>query len=399
MTHAISKAPQVSFAVFTRVKKSMSASLVSIFEPQQYEVQLQRAIDLLDAGKLVVLPTETVYGVAARLDRPEALQRLRALRPADQGHPFTIHLASRAGAGAYLGKVGDLGRRMMQKLWPGPVSLMFDVPEERRLAVAAQRGIQPSDLYANETITLRCPDHVVAEDVLGAVEAAGGAVVLIAVESSGDSASSPAPRLAKELGDGVDLVVDAGPTTYSKSSTAIHIIGEEYRVVRTGVYDERIIKKLLDTTLLFVCSGNTCRSAMAEGIARKILSDKLGMQADELGKKGINVISAGSFAMVGAPAAQHAVEILRDEGVDLSRHRSKPLTVELIHQADRIYTMSRGHAHAVAALVPSAMEKVTMLNPDGDIQDPVGADMQTYRDVASQLKTLIQKRLDEAPVL
>jgi protein-tyrosine-phosphatase len=61
--------------------------------------------------------------------------------------------------------------------------------------------------------------------------------------------------------------------------------------------------------------------------------------------------------------------------------------------------MSRGHAQAVAALVPSATEKVIMLDPGGDIEDPVGSDMPTYRKVASQLKTLIEKRLDESPVL
>jgi protein-tyrosine phosphatase len=377
----------------------MSAPLVSIFESQHYQVHLQRAIDALNDGKLVVLPTETVYGVAARLDRPEALRRLRALRPGDRGHPFTIHLARRDEAGRYLDETSEIGRRMMKKLWPGPVALMFDVSEARRRAVAEQMKIDASDLYAIGSITLRCPDHVVAEDVLSAVDAAGGAIVLVATEQGSDSAKSPASRLAEELGAGVDLVVDAGPTTYAKPSTAIHVAGDGYRIVRPGVYDERIIEKLLKTTLLFVCSGNTCRSAMAEALARKILSDKLNLRADELEKKGINIISAGSYAMGGAPAAIHAVQVLRDQGADLSRHRSKPLTVELIHQADKIYTMSRGHSQAVAALVPSAMEKVTMLNPDGDIDDPVGADMATYRNVASQLKMLIEKRLDEASVV
>ncbi len=374
----------------------MPAPLESIFESQQYQVHLQRAVDLLNDGKLVALPTETVYGVAARLDRPEALLRLRSLRPADEGHPFTVHLADRQEAERYLDQVGELGRRMMKKLWPGPVALMFDVGEGRQRQVSEQLGIEPSAIYAESTITLRCPDHVVAEDVLTGV---GAPVVMIAAEQGSDTARSPAPRLAEALDGGVDLVVDAGPTMYAKPSTVIHVSGEGYRIVRAGVYDERIIEKLLKTTLLFVCSGNTCRSAMAEALARKILSEKMNLPAEELEKKGINILSAGSFAMGGAPAALHAVEVLRDEGADLSHHRSKPLTVELIHQADRIYTMSRGHSQAVAALVPSAMEKVIMLDPAGDIEDPVGADMATYRQVASQLKALIEQRLDEAPVL
>lgn len=138
---------------------------------------------------------------------------------------------------------------------------------------------------------------------------------------------------------------------------------------------------------------------MAEALARRILADRLNLPAEDLDRRGINVMSAGSFAMGGAPAAAHAVDVLREQGADLSRHRSRPLTVELIHQADRIYTMSRDHSQAVAALVPSAMEKVTPLNPDGDIADPVGSDLTTYRKVASQLKSLIERRLDEMPVV
>jgi len=117
-----------------------------------------------------------------------------------------------------------------------------------------------------------------------------------------------------------------------------------------------------------------------------------------LEKKGLNVVSAGSFAMPGARAAAPAVEALRPIGVDLSRHRSRPLTVELIHQADVIYTMGRSHAAAVKALVPTAVDKVVTLNPDGEIDDPIGGDVETYRELAGQLHELIEQRLAERPL-
>lgn len=375
---------------------NMPAPLVGIFESQQYQTHLLRAVDCLNQGKLVVLPTETIYGAAARLDRPEALRRLRELRPGDLGHPFTLHLPDRSKADHYLDPVSELGRRMMKKLWPGPVALIFNVSETRRRSVSGELAIEPSQIYADDAITLRCPDHVVAEDILSAVPAP---VVMAALECDVDSLKSPAAQLAADLDDKIDLVIDAGPPTYAKPSTVVHVTGESYRIIRDGVYDERIIEKLLKTTILFVCSGNTCRSAMAEGLARKILSDKLSVGVDDLEKRGINVMSAGSFALAGAPAAAHAIDVLRDAGADLTRHRSRPLTIELIHQADRIYTMSQGHSQAVAALVPSAMEKVSPLDPAGDIEDPVGADMATYRHVAWHLKALIEQRLNESPVV
>jgi len=126
-----------------------------------------------------------------------------------------------------------------------------------------------------------------------------------------------------------------------------------------------------------------------------VLSEKLSVPEPELEKKGISVISAGSFALPGARATPQAVQALKDLGVDLSHHRSKPLTVELIHQADVIYTMSRSHAQAVAALVPSASEKVATLDPAGDIEDPIGGDVRLYQDLAGQLRKLIEKRLEE----
>jgi len=71
------------------------------------------------------------------------------------------------------------------------------------------------------------------------------------------------------------------------------------------------------------------------------------------------------------------------------------LSVELIHQADIIFTMGRAHARAVTSLVRSAADKVMTLDPDGDIEDPIGADVSVYRRLAEELRSLIEKRLQE----
>jgi protein-tyrosine phosphatase len=364
----------------------MGATVVSIFEVGDYDAQITRAVELLTSGGIVVLPTETVYGAAGVLSNSAALDRLKALR-GGEAKPFIVHLARRADAARYLGTVTEYAQRLMTKLWPGPVALTFDVPAEAREQVAKRLGVAESDLYDNGSITLRCPDHIVATDVIGRIPAP---IVVTA-------ASQPAQAAKNE---NIDFILDAGPTKFSRPSTILHVKSDGgYEIVRAGVYDERIIERLLRTTILFVCSGNTCRSPMAEAITRRVLAEQLHVTEDELEQKGIIVLSAGSFAMPGTRAAAPAIEALKGVS-DLTRHRSRPLTVELIHQADVIFTMSRNHNAAVTALVPSAAEKTTTLDPAGDIDDPIGGDTALYQKLAVELRTLVEKRLAEKiPVL
>jgi tRNA threonylcarbamoyl adenosine modification protein (Sua5/YciO/YrdC/YwlC family) len=369
----------------------MLADVVNLAEAN-YEEQISRAAKLLRDGKVVVVPTETVYGAAALLSQPSAVARLRALRGDSGAQPLTVHLADRTGAKHFLGPVSELGLRMMKKLWPGPVGLMFDVPADRRLEVAKQQGVAESDLYENGTITLRCPDHIVATDVIAA---SGGTVVAVLAAAGTSQPAHRAEQVAVDLGQQVDLILDAGQSRYNKPSTIVKVNPSAYEIVRAGVYDERIIERLMRTTILYVCSGNTCRSPMAEAITRKVLADKLNVTQPELEKKGIVVLSAGSSAMSGSRAALHAVDAVRKLGGDLSRHRSRPLSVELIHQADMIYAMSRNHAMAVLSLVPSAVDKVATLAPGRDIDDPIGSTVDVYQELAGELQELIQDRLSD----
>jgi L-threonylcarbamoyladenylate synthase len=281
----------------------MPVPVTPIFDIGDYDGEITRAVGELVKGNLVVLPTETVYGAAALITNASATARLQALRGRGiaDNKPFNIHIAHRDDALRYIDPPNPFAQRLMRKLWPGPVGLIFQVPEPRRRAVAKSLNLAEESLYENGSITIRCPDHIVATDVLSRVEGP------VALTVAGSSSSLSSPPAASDLEGKVDLILDAGPTRYSKPSTLLRVKTESYEVVRAGVYDERIIERLLRTTILFVCSGNTCRSPMAEALAKSALANRLGVSIDDLEKKGITVISAGSFAMPGARATPQAV--------------------------------------------------------------------------------------------
>src|SRR5208282_5002763 len=148
----------------------MQAQIVQILGASDYALETQRAAELLSAGKMVILPTETVYGVAGLLTHAEARTALAQIRGGTTPKPFTIHVARPDDALQYLGETSAFARRAMRKFWPGPIGLIFDVKEEVRLQLARKLGIEQSDLYDGSSVTLRCPDNRVFTDVVAQVK-------------------------------------------------------------------------------------------------------------------------------------------------------------------------------------------------------------------------------------
>ncbi|MDA8097692.1 MAG: low molecular weight protein arginine phosphatase [Desulforudis sp.] len=139
-------------------------------------------------------------------------------------------------------------------------------------------------------------------------------------------------------------------------------------------------------TILFVCTGNTCRSPMAAGLARHILARS--------GDHRTRVLSAGVCTLPGTAATDVAIESLAEQGIDISNHRSAMLTPDLIAQADLILAMTASHKREVLQAGPDIAHKVYTIGEyagmGGDLADPFGGPLAIYRQYAARLEVLVR---------
>ena len=144
-----------------------------------------------------------------------------------------------------------------------------------------------------------------------------------------------------------------------------------------------------------MCTGNTCRSPMAEYFCKKYIAEKLNCKLDELVDRGYKVVSAGVFAMDGAPASSEVIDICQQRGIDARMHASRHLTTDLVEQSDVVFCMTASHLHGVLNMFPQAADKCFLINGDKDISDPIGGGMEVYNKCAQVIERALDNRLCE----
>jgi tRNA threonylcarbamoyl adenosine modification protein (Sua5/YciO/YrdC/YwlC family) len=352
---------------------------------------VHRAVQTLAEGKLVVFPTETVYGLAASARRGDGVQRIYEAKGRSENAPLALAIRSVEDALDYAPTLGLKARRLARRCWPGPITLVVKHGEEegliRQLPAEVRSAVAP-----NGEVGLRVPAHAAVLDVLHML---AGPIALTSANQSGQPDAVTAEAALQNLGSHVGLVLDDGPCRYGQPSTVVRASDDSYECLREGVVPCSALERLASMLIVIVCTGNTCRSPMAEALLRQLVAEKLGCKPEETEQRGVVVMSAGVSASPGGVAAPEAVEVMRQRGLDLSRHESQPLSDKLVRHADVILALTNAHRQAIIRRWPEAASRTVVLRVDrGDIEDPIGGPAEVYTQCALQIEEALRQRIE-----
>lgn len=331
----------------------------------------------LERGEVLVLPTDTVYGLHALSRHASAVKKIRAIKGLDWDRPLSNLFNTVVGMGRFVQLPEGESRRRILESWPGAVTWVLPAQPGAPRPVTGQDG----------TIGIRIPNHQFLRSICAALDD------LIVSTSANRHGEPPAlsrdqldPGLLKEV-DGIVYQSDALP---GRPSEVKRWTADGAEILRnrplTGVESDHI-------HILVVCTGNSCRSPMAEGLLR----DRLDREAP--GK--FVVRSAGTTTEEGLRASLSAVEVMREKEIDISNHRSRPLDDDLVDWSHLILPMTSDQISEVDNRFDSDSGKVFLFTayPDSefetheDIPDPIGHGIERYREVRNRIEQEVDRMI------
>lgn len=331
--------------------------------------KIAEAARIIRQGGLVIFPTETVYGIAADSNNPQAIERLNRVKRRSENKPYSILVAHRGLIENYANYTNPNLYKLIDKYWPGPLTIVVPAKEE------------------GETIGIRMPDHTIA---LRLVEESACTIAAPSANLEGKKAPTNVSEALEDLDGLVDLAIDGGPVEFGISSSIVDFTKSKPVVTREGVISQCDVDRAVNKkVVLFVCTGNSCRSVMAEYL----------LKARLIGRDDVEVISAGTSVYFKSGASQETLSVLRERGINPAAHVSRPLGRTMLRKSDLIFAMTRSHRMQILDHVPNVEKRVYLLkefcrqkhDADLDVPDPIGQSHEAYQECLGVINEAVDK--------
>lgn len=345
----------------------MNTQLIKI-NPNDPEIdKISRCAKVLKNGGLVAFPTETVYGLGANVLNKKAIHRLYQVKNRHEGKPFSVQVADKERVEELAINLAPAAYKLMDKFWPGPLTLILP---------ARQGG----------SVGVRIPRNTIA---LRLIHEAGVPLAVPSANLAGNSSPKTIEDVLKDLKGLIDIAIDGGPAELGLESTIVDLTTNTAQILRKGAISQEDIEKVIKTkTILFVCTGNSCRSVMAEALLKKIFKDR----------NDIEVISAGTSAFVGMSPTAETKAVLFKEGIDVSNHNAQKVSEEMLKRADLILVMEKVHEEHILGKLPMVKNRMYLLkefakmsDSDLNIYDPIGMSAEVYQDCFNTIKDALSR--------
>lgn len=348
----------------------MAAEVIKIDPNNIDNARIEKAACYIRQGKLAAIPIGGCYMIAGDFANQEVLKSLRRDKN-PKGGSLNVAVADKKAIERLSSGAPILAYKLADKFWPGALTMVLSGSNNKTIAL-----IMPKDEIALRIIKASAVDLAVYP---AAINTQGSLGYLNGV-------------LARS-GDKVDFIIDADSLLKGPEPTVIDLSSGQFNISHQGAVSRDLLEQAVRTKrVVFVCTGNSCRSVMAEGLLKKAVKDK--RMAD------IEVLSAGITAINGLLPTAETVELLTKEGIDMSGHRSRRIDNILLKSADIILTMEKFQEERILADVPEIKNRLYLLKEfakichgpqDLDIADPIGQGKGFYANTFFTIKEAVNK--------
>ncbi len=365
-----------------RVRPRAKHIILEIKIPQK---SFKKAVEILKKGGVIIVPTDTVSGFVTPYWSYEGVNRIYKIKRREKEKVLGLFISDNKDIKKFAKNITETRKRIFHNLWPGQITLLFKA-----------KNNLPDYLFHKEkkTVSLRMPAHPLILKLINVV----GPLVQTSCNISGEKEITKYSEIFEKFGKYVDYVYPQD--SYGNiSSTILDVSKYPFKLIRKGpigisLIESVLLKKIkiskdIKTNILFVCTGNTCRSPMAMGILYSLLDNEL--------KELVNVKSAGLATYDGLPISENTLKVLQKfYDINLSYYRTKKLKKDDLDWADFIYVMEKKHLREIQKM--GYYEKVRLLHPGEeplDIPDPFGKEFKIYIEVSKIIEESIKKILKE----